>query len=201
MTLYDLIEEVKYDKESLTRVLINLDSCVEYLHNRGFCILDFNPKKIVLENRKLTFNSFRSVLGVGEYKNAKRINIFQENKIGLMAYNNMPVDGNMNQEHFDFLQTNLEYFNKNGQIPDEIYEYYEEVFRRLNVCYMNDYLVKKQQEKMGNQNINIRRKSLATAPGTVLSREEAAFVNILFIPTLITFVYILSLFIYVFVLK
>lgn len=201
MTLYDLIEEVKYDKKTLTRVLINLDSWIEYLHNHGFCIIDFNPKKIILENRKLTFNSFRSVLGVGEYKNAKRINIFQENKIGLMAYNNMPVDGNMNQEHFDFLQTNLEYFNKNGQIPDEIYEYYEEVFRRLNVCYMNDYLVKKQQEKIGNQNTNTIRKTLATDIGRAYSKEEAAFVNVLLLPTLITFVYLLSLFLYTFILK
>ena len=113
----------------------------------------------------------------------------------------MPVDGNMNQEHFNFLQENLDKFNKNGQIPEEIYEYYEEVFRRLNVVYMNDYLVKKQVELNGSQNTNVRRKSLATAPGASLAREDSAFVNILFLPTLFAFIYLMGLFIYTFILN
>lgn len=203
MTLYDLLEELSYDKDELTRVLITLDSWLEYLHSRGFCIRDFNPKNIILYDGKLTFNSFRDVLGIGYADNdsAKQINIFQENKIGLMAYNHMPVDGNMNQEHFNFLQENLDKFNKNGQIPEEIYEYYEEVFRRLNVVYMNDYLVKKQVELNGSQNTNVRRKSLATAPGASLAREDSAFVNILFLPTLFAFIYLMGLFIYTFILN
>lgn len=210
MTLYDLLEEFAFDKETLTRLLIQLDSWIEYLHNRGFCIYDFDPKKIILENGKLTFNSFRKILGIGNYNNddieydsnnIKRINIFQEIKVGLMAYNKMPVDGNMNQEHFNFLQENLEKFNQNGQIPEEIYEYYEEVFRRLNVVYMNDYLAKKQQEINGEQNTNVRRKNLATIPGMAYAKEDAAFVNILFIPSIITLVYLLGLFVYTFILK
>lgn len=202
MTLYDLIIENASDNEELTNILIQLDNWLEYLHNHGFCIYDFNPKRIILENGKITFNSFRYVLNnVGISENAQKINIFQENKIGLLAYNNMPIDGNMNQEHFNFLQDNLEEFNKKGNIPEEIYEYYEEVFRRLNVCYMNDYLVKKQQEKQGNQNTNVMRKTLSTEVGRAYAKEDNAFVNILFIPTLLTFVYLLGLFIYTFIIK
>ena len=112
----------------------------------------------------------------------------------------MPVDGNMNQEHFNFLQDNLEKFNQLGIIPEEIYEYYEEVFRRLNVCYMNDYLVKKQQAN-SNQNTNVRRKTLSTAIGRAFVNEETAYVNILFIPSILTLIYLIGLFVYTFILR
>ena len=95
----------------------------------------------------------------------------------------------------------VEEFNKQGNIPEEIYEYYEEIFRRLNVCYMNDYLVKKQQERKGNQNTSVKRKTLSTEVGRAYAQEDNAFVNVLFIPTLITFVYLLGLFIYTFIIK
>ena len=178
MTLFEKIEEISSDPVQLTNFLIQLDSWLEYLHNNNFYIYDFNPKKIVLENGKLTFNSFRLVLGnLSACQNAKEINIFQNSKIGLFAYNHMPVDGNMNQEHFNFLQDNLEKFNQLGIIPEEIYEYYEEVFRRLNVCYMND------------------------AIGRAFVNEEAAYVNILFIPSILTLIYLIGLFVYTFILK
>lgn len=202
MTFYDLILELEDDKEELTRILIELDSWLERLHKNGFCIYDFDLKKIILENGKLTFGSFRHVLNnIKDYDNAPRINILQENKIGLLAYNDMPIDGNMNQQHFEFLQANLEFFNKKGQIPEEIYEYYEEVFRRLNIGYLNDYLIQKQEEKLGNQNTNSFKKSLATDIGRAYSQEDNAFINILFIPSIITFCYLIGLFIYIFIIR
>ena len=60
MTLFEKIEEISTDPVQLTNFLIQLDSWLEYLHNNNFYIYDFNPKKIVLENGKLTFNSFRT---------------------------------------------------------------------------------------------------------------------------------------------
>ena len=113
MTLYDLLEMLRMseDYDELTKVLINLDSCLEYLHNHGYCIYDFNPKKIILENGKLTLNSFKSVINdIGVYQNSKEINIFQNCKIGLTSYNNMPIDGNMNQDHYNFIRENLHKF-------------------------------------------------------------------------------------------
>lgn len=81
MTLFEKIEEISTDPVQLTNFLIQLDSWLEYLHNNNFYIYDFNPKKIVLENGKLTFNSFRLVLGnLSACQNAKEINIFQKFK-------------------------------------------------------------------------------------------------------------------------
>lgn len=202
MTLYDLLEMLRMSEEydELTKVLINLDSCLEYLHNHGYCIYDFNPKKIILENGKLTFNSFKSVINdIGVYQNSKEINIFQNCKIGLTSYNNMPIDGNMNQDHYNFIRENLHKFNNN--IPEEIFEYYEEVFLNSNLDYLNNYLVKKRQEAVSNQNTNVRRKTLATDIGRAFVNDDNAYVKVLFIPTLITFTYLLSLFLYCFVFK
>lgn len=202
MTLYDLLEMLRMSEEydELTKVLINLDSCLEYLHNHGYCIYDFNPKKIILENGKLTLNSFKSVINdIGVYQNSKEINIFQNCKIGLTSYNNMPIDGNMNQDHYNFIRENLNKFNNN--VPEEIFEYYEEVFFNSNLDYLNNYLVKKRQEAVSNQNTNVRRKTLATDIGRSFVNDDNAYVKVLFLPTLITFTYLLSLFLYCFVFK
>ena len=202
MTLYDLLEMLRMSEEydELTKVLINLDSCLEYLHNHGYCIYDFNPKKIILENGKLTLNSFKSVINdIGVYQNSREINIFQNCKIGLTSYNNMPIDANMNQDHYNFIRENLHKFNNN--IPEEIFEYYEEVFLNSNLDYLNNYLVKKRQEAVSNQNTNVRRKTLATDIGRAFVNDDNAYVKVLFLPTLITFTYLLSLFLYCFVFK
>ena len=111
----------------------------------------------------------------------------------------MPIDGNMNQDHYNFIRENLHKFNNN--IPEEIFEYYEEVFLNSNLDYLNNYLVKKRQEAVSNQNTNVRRKTLATDIGRLFVNDESAYVKVLFIPTLITFTYLLSLFLYCFVFK
>ena len=204
MTLYDKLEENLNDKEEITRILLEFDHMLELLHNNGFCIYDFDPKKIILENGRLTLNSFKNVLNdIGIGQNIKEINIYQLSKIGLMSYNNAVVDGRMNQEHFDFIRDNLETFNQNGSIPEDIYEYYEELFRRLSVTYLNDYLLKKQQEKNNNQNTNVMRKTLATDIGRAYAKEDndSAFVNILFLPSLITLGYLIGWMIYLFIVK
>lgn len=204
MTLFEKLEENLYDKNELTRILLEFDHMLESLHNHGFCIYDFDPKKIILDQGKLTFNSFKYVLNdIGVSQNMKAINIYQLSKIGLMAYNNTLVDGKMNQEHFDFIRNQLEKFNSQGLIPEDVYEYYEEIFRRLNVCYMNDYLLKKEQDKNSNQNTNVMKKSLSTEIGRAYAKEdnEGAFVNILFLPSILTLLYLIGLIIYIFVIK
>ena len=120
-----------------------------------------------------------------------------------MAYNNVITDGKMYQEHFDFIRNNLELFNQKGYIPEDVYEYYEEIFRRLEVTYLNDYLNKKKEEQSSNQNTNVMRKSLSTEIGRAYAKEdnENAFVNIMFIPSILALVYLIGLMIYIFIIK
>ena len=196
MTLYDLLENFKDESDNLTSLLINLDACLEYIHNKGYYIYDFNPKKILLENDRLTLNSFQNVITpINDLINTKEINIFQLCKIGITAYNSMVIDGNINQEYYDFIRENIEYFN-NGKIPDDIYEYYQEVFLNSNIIYLNNYLNKKERNESNNQNSLSRRKSLTTDIGIAYTNNDDAYVKILFIPSLLVFTYILSLILY-----
>ena len=107
----------------------------------------------------------------------------------------MVIDGNINQEYYDFIRENIEYFN-NENIPDDIYEYYQEVFLNSNITYLNSYLSKKNSNKSDNQNSLSRRKSLATDIGVAYTNNDDAYVKILFIPSLLVFTYILSLILY-----
>lgn len=196
MTLYDLLESLRDEPDNLTTLLIKLDACLEYIHNKGYYVYDFNLKKILLENGNLTFKSFQKVITpINDLMNTKEINIFQLCKIGITAYNSMVIDGNINQEYYDFIRENIEYFN-NGKIPDDIYEYYQEVFLNSNITYLNSYLSKKNSNKSDNQNSLSRRKSLATDIGVAYTNNDDAYVKILFIPSLLVFTYILSLILY-----
>ena len=198
MTYYDKLAESIENKEDLTNVLLQFDHMLEYLHSNGFCIYDFDPKKIVLDSDKFTPQSFQDVINdIGVYKNIKEINIYQSAKIGLMAYNNNLTDGKMNQEHFDFIRDNLDKFNIKNNIPEEIFEYYQELFNNLKTIYMNDYIMQKRQAEASNQNTNVMRKNLSTPIGKAYANnDEKAFVNVLFIPAIVTFIYILGLVVY-----
>ncbi len=203
ITFYDKLMDNLGNVDEITNLLIGLDHMLEMIHNNGLCIYDFNPKKIILYNDKFTNQSFNGLINdIGIAENMKTLNIYQLAKIGLMAYNNQVVDGRMNQEFFEFIRDHLNDFNQNGNIPEEIYEYYEEIFKRLNISYMNNYLIKKMQEQSGNENSITMRKSLSTAVGRAYAKEDSdAFVNILFIPSIIALVYLICLFIYVFIIK
>ena len=200
-TLNDMLEDLKDEPDKLTALLVNLDAWLEYIHKNGYFINDFNLKKIPLENGKLTLKSFQNVINpTNDLPNIKETNIFQLCKIGMWAYNNMPIDGNFNQNYYNFIIENIGKFD-NGNIPDDIYEYYQEVFLNSNVTYLNNYLNKKNINKSDNQNSLSRRKSLATDIGRAYTNNEEAYVKVLFIPTLIAFTYILSLFIYFIILS
>ena len=204
ITFYDALAESLNDKEQLTSLLISFDHMLELLHNNGLGIYDFDPKKIVLYDGKFFLESFKNVINdINVYQNMKSINIYQAAKIGLMAYNNQIVDGSINQEFFDFIQDNFNNFNSNGNIPEDIFEYYGELFQRLNVIYMNDYIIAKKQESSSNQNSNVIRKSLSTAVGRAYVGDEnnKGYVNVLFIPSILALIYLICLVIYIFVIK
>ena len=110
----------------------------------------------------------------------------------------MAIDGNINQEYYDFIRENIEYFN-NGKIPDDIYEYYQDVFLNSHVDYLNNFL--NLEKGNSNQNSLSRRKSLATNIGRAYVNNDDAYVKVLFIPTLMAFTYIISLVIYFILLK
>lgn len=203
ISFYDKLVDNFNNYEEITNLLISFDHMLELLHNNGLCIYDFNPKKIILYNDKFTFQSFNGLLNdIGVSPNSKEANIWQLSKIGLMAYNNSIVDGSITDDWNKYIQSNLKSMNEHGNIPEEIYEYYEEVFLNIHYEYMNNYLKNKELEKNGQENSIVMKKSLSTAVGRAYAKEENnAYINILFIPSILTLVYLIGLFIYIFVIK
>ena len=167
----DLLEEYKDEPERLGDVLRALDYMVKYIHDNGYYISDFDPQKIMLINGKLSPKSFQGLLANMDFDpRGKRINIYQASKIGLMAYNHMKVDGNMNQSHYEFIRDNLNSFDKNKQIPEEIFEYYQELYLNGVVDYLNNYLEKIENAKSTQGNSNTIRKTLSSEAGRALTK-------------------------------
>ncbi len=203
MSFYDKLLDNLDNYEELTELLVGFDRMLEYLHNKGLCIYDFNPKKINLYNGKFTPESFNNVVDrLDVFPNMKKINLYQAAKIGLMAFNKQVVDGKMNQEFYDFIRDNLDQFNFNGNIPEEIMEYYGELFQRLNIIYLNKFLLKKKQDS-SNKVTKVMRKNLSTAVGEAYIEEidSKAYVNILFIPSILVLFYLIGLIIFILVIK
>ncbi len=211
MSFKDLLQEYKDDPFKEGEVLKALDYMIKYIHDHGYYISDFDPDKIKLVNGKLTVDSFRDIIRRLEIDpRGRNINILQAAKIGLMAYNNMLLDGNMNQEHFNFIRDNFDKLNPNSIIPEDIHEYYGELFLRGMMDYMTSYIIRKEEEAKQNAgNTNHFRKSLSTEAGRALAnnqflnddRKNAAYVDILFIPSILTLIYLIGLFIYTFLIK
>lgn len=209
MLLSDLLEEYLDNPEMLVNVLTLLDATIKYIHNKGYYIIDFNPSKIILVTKTPNLSNYQGLIAPIDFdpKSDININIYQMAKIGLMAFNHVITNGNMNQEHYNFILENINKFNQNGNIPNDFYEYYEDLFLNGNINYLNDYLENKKKDEGRNNSI---RKSLVTEAGRALStnnlqlnqaNDNNAFVNILFIPSILAFIYLIGLFIYTFILK
>ena len=209
MLLSDLLEEYLDNPEMLVNVLTLLDATIKYIHNKGYYLIDFNPSKIILVTKTPNLSNYQGLIAPIDYdpKSNININIYQMAKIGLMAFNHVITNGNMNQEHYNFILENINKFNQNGNIPNDFYEYYEDLFLNGNINYLNDYLENKKKDEGRNNSI---RKSLVTEAGRALStnnlqlnqaNDNNAFVNILFIASILAFIYLIGLFIYTFILK
>lgn len=203
MNINDYLIENDLSQHELTRFFIQFYSSLQWLHNHGFCVYDFDLKKIYLINGVFKFESFKDVINdINIYQNVIQINILQLSKLMLLSFNKLPLRSDMNQEHFNYIATNLFNYNQNGQIPEEIYQFLEDVYINGNIDYLNNYLVKKAEQENSRENTVVKKKVLSTAVGRALvDREQNAFINILFIPTIISFIYLTILFIYTFIFK
>ena len=204
VTLSELIERYDDDPDMIYNVLKLLDINVKYIHSQGYYIRDFNPNKIILSTTIPNLNNFQGIISKSLDNKEYNVNIYQMVKIGLLAYNNMKLDGNMNQEHYNFIVENLDKFNPNKIIPEELYQYYEDVFLNNKVNYLTNYLEEKNQIARGQS--NAIRKTLATDVGRAFAglnqnNDNSAFVNIMFIPSIIALLYLVGLVIYMVFIK
>lgn len=180
------------DKEELTEHLKKLDLSIMALHQNGFYIVSFDPNNIMLYNGELTLASFKDkidYLNSGLNNNGDKKDILMMCAIGICAYNGFS-NFYINNEFIIYLMNNLELFRENGQIPDEIYEYYCDVLLNGNIDYLNNFLNRKADlEASCNSNSNTYRLSKSTAIGRAFSDRENAYVNVLIFPAIFALIY------------
>ena len=130
------------------------------------------------------------------YDNGKKSNILELCVIGICAYNNQNIMYAGSRDFFRNLLDNLElYLNNesiNERIDDDIKEYYRTTLNNFvngkELDGMNSYLVNKNAAGKGNSNVRVYTKS--TPIGRALADKEAAFANVLIIPSILVLIYL-----------
>ena len=123
--------------------------------------------------------------------------------IGICAYNNHHDyfrfrDYQSSINFINTVQQNLERYIEKEQIPDIMKEYFYDVFERKHYAYANDYFEKNYEEKEANSGEERARvKTKSTAQGRMMSAmyedREAAYVDVLLVPAIITLIYLVVL--------
>lgn len=177
--------------DELTERLLMLDKSIMELHQNGYFVVG-NLLDIEVIDGQITLESFKNkidYLSSGYNENGDKKDILEMCAIGVCAYNHFQSFYS-NNEFLRYLFENFDLFLQNGNIPLDIAEYYELVFVNGNIDYMNSYLDKNNDEK-GNNKARVYVKS--TAIGRAFADKEAAFANVLLIPSIIVLVYLILL--------
>lgn len=207
ISLSNYLSSSENQKELIIR-LVELDRFIKYLHeNRKMYIFSFDPDRITLYNRELSVQSFHDKLnylnayynrtgqytsgGVKDDIDAITDDIEEICAVGICAFNKIRITAtkDMRQQ----FKANLVMYNSGNVIPEDIYDYYADVFINGNVDYLSNFLQKRQAEKAGKENNNkkARTYTYSTAIGRAFSdKEEAAFVSVLIIPSIMVLIYL-----------
>ena len=192
--------------EELREKLLLLDKSLSELYTHGY-FLNGSLLNIKLgEEGELSLESFQHMLEKvnlyddiedNNYDNGKKSNILELCVIGICAYNNQNIMYASSRDFFRNLLDNLELYlnndNINERIDDDIKEYYRTTLNNFvngkELDGMNSYLVNKNAVGKGNSMVLVK----ATAVGKALDNKEAAFANILIIPSILVLIYLVLL--------
>ena len=174
-----------------------LDKSIMELHQNGFFVVGDLMNVEVIDD-EITLESFKNkvdYLDSGYNVNGDKKDILEICAIGICAYNHFQTFYT-NREFINYLMENLDVFLENGNIPKDVAKYYKSVLVDGNIDYMNNYFVKDTSSSKGNNNVRVYAKS--TAVGKALADKNAAYVNVLLIPSILVLMYFVIAIIYLF---
>lgn len=181
-------------REELTEKLKKLDASIMALHQNGFYIVGFDANNIKLYNGELSLASFKNKvdrLNSGYNPNGDKKDILEMCAIGICAYNGF-TSFYINDEFIAYLISNFDTFCHNGNIPNDILEYYQSVLVNGEFDYLNNFLYKKKNENANSNQVlgNSNRLTKNTSIGKAFANEDAAYVNVLLLPAIVTLIII-----------
>lgn len=177
----------------ITNALIYIDYWLNYLHNNN-CFIVGNVGDAHIEDNFIKADKY-DYLDSGYDEHGDLSDIEELCYVGICAYNHFKHhDYNFSDNFKKAIKENLNIYINTGNVPRVMKEYYIEVLQKENVIYLNEYLNRigyfDNQEAFGNAKGKVKTKS--TLPGRALSNhDEAAYANVLVIPSLIALVYLI----------
>lgn len=205
-------------EEDLRTLFINMDIALQYIHNHGYCVDVFYPTMIDVLNNQPNYIRFRKLIELSRNQDNRREmireDIFHSALIQIGMYSN-----SLKYLTPDFLKSNFDSFVQ--FIPSSDVPYYRGVVQRGASVYLNDFVVEKKkrdlaelEKEVGGDGESSSKGAMVKSNGKAIGFEtisndkindsiyrqinhldEAAFIHILIIPTMILFsMFVLSLF-------
>ena len=183
------------DPEKARDIFLSLDNQLQIIHSKGYSV-EINSSSIVYENGFIF-----SRINKGLTKETRKSNIEDLAKLAIGTYFSIPTGTFSDYTHLpnDYIMENFNIIETSIQkaMPND--EYYREVLVNANIGYYNDYLRNlKRTTPQGKANESSRVLNYATPQGKAMTNnDEAAFINIVFYPLIMTLTAILSYMIYI----
>ena len=193
-----------HSEEEKRELFLYLDFAMKYVHDRGYCVLTFNPSEIEILNNSIKQVKFNTLLKMPEddlaYQNRlKDEDIFNSAAVQVLLYSKFPLNTKTDflKEHFDDFVTFLpesdsRYYR--GVIQDGASVYFTEF--ELERVRREEEQLEKELSDLPNRNIddeNKKKQALVKMftndkiNNTIYKKinvvQESAFINVLLYPT------------------
>lgn len=181
------------DTDDTRNTFINLYQQLKKIHEDGFAVADISAQSIVHDQDGFKFSRFDKL-----DEDKKRDNIESLCKLAVGTYFSLPTGTFFDYSHFptSYVKDNFEIMATS--LPDS--DYYRDVLVNGHIWYYNDYLKevsKKADQGKGNSNARVLGYSTPEGRAMTNKQDEAAFINIVFYPILVTLAVVLGYMVYI----
>ncbi len=189
-----------HSMEEERQLFLYLDFAMKYVHNRGYCILTFNPSEIEILNNQISHIKYNTLLKMPDDFNyqMKLMNedIINSATLQILLYSKFPLN-----TKFEFIKDNFDSFS--SFIPPSDVQYYRGVIERGASVYFTEFeseRLKRDNDKLKQElnEISPKNNKLKSAEiSNMISNDkvnnsiykkinniqDSAFINILLYPT------------------
>ena len=192
--------QTHYSEDELRSIFLNMDRALKYIHDHGYCIEVFYPTEIKVLNNEDDHIQFNKLVELSQDSSIRREmikeDIFNSSLIQIGIYSN-----SLKYLTPEFLKENFDSFSQ--FIPADDIPYYRGVVQRGASVYFCEYAVEKRNRdliELEKQLGDDENKTLIKQPQNenltnnkvndqiyrqINGLRDAAFVNLLLIPTII----------------
>lgn len=190
-----------HSEEELQSIFLNLDRALKYIHDHGYCIQVFYPTEIDILNGEDDHIRFRKLIELSKDEGIRREmikeDLFNSSFIQIGIYSN-----SLKYLNPTFLKENFDSFTQ--FIPNDDVPYYRGIVQRGASVYLCEYALEKRNRDLENLekeldlDFSSEKQLIKNNPSNITNDKvndviyrqinglkDAAFVNLLMIPTII----------------